>query len=309
MGNQHYISYRNKYKYSLPFNQNLNSEIENSIKKRGALTPNKDLLSKISSNDCISSHSALTTYKIKKTKKNLKKKIKITNIENLIIQIYNENIKENKFSLFSCVFNCEIYNRKNNTNSNNNLDNSSSLKIPFDILPINKNDITESLFMSPEEINYFNEIYKTKNNNNKEIKKRKSQKNPMIPNHIANINSVNINIKYISNKNNTNLLKEEDFQNIKEIKRDSQNDSNKTYKEIIDALNNVENRKINNKDNINNIKNLNKIPVFTIQTCGKNFKVTKGELYKKKRPSKGFRLPKMDCSTNELITFTPTFTS
>ncbi len=163
--------------------------------------------------------------------------------------------------------------------------------------------------MSPEEINYFNEIYKTKNNNNKEIKKRKSQKNPMIPNHIANINSVNINIKYISNKNNTNLLKEEDFQNIKEIKRDSQNDSNKTYKEIIDALNNVENRKINNKDNINNIKNLNKIPVFTIQTCGKNLKVTKGELYRKKIPSKGFRLPKIDCPTNEFITCTPTFTS
>ena len=77
MGNQHYISYRNKYKYSLPFNQNLNSEIENSIKKRGALTPNKDLLSKISSNDCISSHSALTTYKIKKIKKKLKNKNKI----------------------------------------------------------------------------------------------------------------------------------------------------------------------------------------------------------------------------------------
>ncbi len=33
MGNQHYISYRNNYKYSRPFNQNLNSEIENSIKK------------------------------------------------------------------------------------------------------------------------------------------------------------------------------------------------------------------------------------------------------------------------------------
>ena len=289
MGNKH--NKNNNQKYNIPFNYTLNNEINCKIKKRVNLTPNKINKSQYK-NDCMSTNSALTTYKSKKIKnRNKSKKIKINNIIALISQIYNNNIfieinKLTDISLYSSVFNNKIrLKNKKNKKKFINLDTSSSMIIPFDILPINKNDISESLFMSPEEIFDFNNICTNDNIKNKDLNLRKTQKQFQNIN-LENIQTINQQTNYkINNKNNyirstvkfntsnNHKLFIEENSNIKEIKYYEPNDSNKTYIEIIDALNNKK-PKDNDKNNLKK-KNSN----------SSDKKVSKGELYKKKKLS------------------------
>ncbi len=290
MGNEHI---KNNTQ-NLPFNHVLYNDIEKIIKKRVNLTPNKDKKSNKYSIDCISSNSALTTYRTKNIKKKyIRHKFNYKNIINVITQIYNNNIfihlnQLTELSLFSNVFNYKI-SLKNNKRYNNkfiNLDTSSSIVIPFDILPINKNDITESLFMSPEEIYDFNNICTNYNIKNKEFNPRNTQKNFKNLN-LDKIPTMNKQITYQDYKkknylntigqfnisNNNTLIIEENL-NIREIKNYEPTDSNKTYIDIIDALNN---KKIKDNDKKNSNKNPN--------SRSSDKKITKKDLYKKKKPS------------------------
>jgi hypothetical protein len=280
MGNQHNISYK-KNKHNLPINLSLNNEIEKIIKKRVNLTPNKEKKINLSSNDCISTNSALTNYRTKNIKKKYtRQKISHKNIINVITQIYNNNIFNHlnqltELSLFKNVFNYQIRLKNNKRNDNKfiDFDTSPSIFIPFDIFPISENNIPESLFMSPEEINDFNNICTNYNIKNKEYKPRNTQKN--LQNiHLDTIDNNEKN--YLNtigkfNISNNNTLSIEENLNIKEIKNYEPNDSNKTYIEIIEALNN-EKTKVNNKNNIKKDPSSN----------SSDKKISKVDLYKKK---------------------------